>query len=184
MRRSAVELSPQEAASALRDIETAERRSETLRGYAQGSPHLVLWGILWVVGYGLTDFFPRHGQTIWAVIVAIGLSAGFAAIRRGGHDVGWRYGAVALTLAGFFCAVFAVLAPVNGRQVAAVIPLAVAAAYVLVGISRGPRFAVSGLAIAALTLAGFFLLRQHFFLWMAGVGGAALILAGVWLRRV
>ena len=91
---------------------------------------------------------------------------------------------MALTLVGFFCAVFAVLSPVNGRQVAAVIPLALAAAYILAGIWRGPRFVVTGMVIAALTLAGFFLLEQHFFLWMAGVGGAALILAGLWLRRV
>ena len=179
-----MELSPHEAASALRDIESAQNRSETLRRYALSSPHLVLWGILWVVGYGLTDLFPPYGRAIWTVIVAIGVVAGFAAMRQRDHGAGWRYGAVALTLTGFFFAIFAVLAPVNGRQVAAVIPLALAAAYILVGIARGPRFIVTGLAIAALTLAGFFLLQQHFFLWMAGVGGAALILAGLWLRRV
>jgi hypothetical protein len=179
-----VELSPQEAASALRDIDTAQKRSETLRRYALSSPHLVLWGMLWVVGYGLTDFFPLHGRAIWTVIVAIGLVAGFAAMRQRDHGAGWRYGAIALTLTAFFCAIFAVLSPVNGRQVAAVIPLALAAAYILVGIARGPRFVVTGLLIAALTPAGFFLLKQHFALWMAGVGGTALILAGLWLRRV
>jgi hypothetical protein len=118
------------------------------------------------------------------VITAIGLVAGFAATRRDSQGAGWRYAAVGLTLVGFFFAAFAVLSPVNGRQIAAVIPLAVAAAYVLVGIRRGPRFIVTGIAVAALTLAGFFLLKQHFFLWMAGVCGAALILAGLWLRRV
>jgi len=179
-----MELSPQEAASALRDIETAQQRSATLRSYTLSSPHLVLWGLLWVVGYGLTDLFPQHGRAIWAAIIAIGLVAGFAATRQGGRRAGWRYGAVALTMIGFFFAIFAVMSPVNGRQIAAVIPLALAAAYILLGISRGPRFIVTGVVIAALTLAGFFLLEQHFFLWMAGVGGAALILAGLWLRRV
>jgi hypothetical protein len=179
-----VELSPQEAASALRDIESAQKRSETLRGYTRSSPHLVLWGILWMVGYGLTDVFPQNGRAIWAVITAIGVVAGFAATRRDDHAAGWRYGAVALTLIGFLCAAFAILWPVSGRQIAAIIPLVVAAGYVLVGIRRGPRFVVTGIVVAALTLAGFFLLKQHFFLWMAGVGGAALILAGLWLRRV
>jgi hypothetical protein len=61
-----VELSPQEAASALRDIESVQKRSETLRGYTRSSPHLVLWGILWVVGYGLTDLFPQYGRAIWS----------------------------------------------------------------------------------------------------------------------
>jgi hypothetical protein len=179
-----VELSRQEAASALRDIEAAQKRSETLQGYTRSSPHLVLWGVLWVVGYGLTDLCPQYGRAIWLVITAIGLAGGFAATRRDRNGASWRYAAVALTLAGFFVAIFAVMSPVNGRQVAAVVPLAVAAAYILVGIRRGPRFVVTGIAVAALTLAGFFLLKQHFFLWMAGVGGAALILAGLWLKRV
>jgi hypothetical protein len=48
----------------------------------------------------------------------------------------------------------------------------------------GTRYVVSGIAVAALTLAGFFLLKQHFLLWMAAVGGGAMILAGLWLRRV
>jgi hypothetical protein len=177
-------LSPQDAASALHEIETAQTRSARLRGYARSSPHLVLWGVLWVVGYGLNDFFPDHGRAIWAAVVLIGVAAGFAALRQAGAGVGWRYGATAVTLIGFFWAVFAVMAPVSGRQIAAVIPLAIAAAYVLAGIWRGPRFIIAGAAVAALTLTGFFLLKTHFFLWMAGVGGASLILAGLWLKRV
>jgi hypothetical protein len=47
----------------------------------------------------------------------------------------------------------------------------------------GPRYVTTGIAVATLTLTGFFLLKQHFFLWMAGVGGASLILAGIWLKR-
>ena len=37
---------------------------------------------------------------------------------------------------------------------------------------------------SALTLIGFFFLKAHFFLWMAGVGSAALVLAGLWLKQV
>jgi hypothetical protein len=42
---------------------------------------------------------------------------------------------------------------------------------------------VAGVLVAALTLAGFFLLKDNFFLWMAGVGGGSLILAGYWFRQ-
>jgi len=177
-------LSPQDAASALRDIETTQLRSATLHGYARSSPHFVLWGVLWVIGYGLNDIFPVYGGAIWAAVVPIGLIAGLAAMSRTGRGLGWRYGAVVATFVGFFCAVFAVMSPVNGRQVAAVIPLALAAAYMLAGIWRGPRFVVTGLMVAGLTLTGFFLVKVHFFLWMAGVGGASLILVGLWLRQV
>ena len=175
--------SPQDAAGALRDIEAAEARSEKLHGYARSSPQFLLWGVLWVIGYGLNDFFPAYSGTIWGAVVPIGLIAGFTALRGTGHEVGWRYGAVVLTALAFFAAAFSVLWPVHPRQIAALIPLGVAAVYVIIGIWRGPRYVTTGIAIAALTLLGFFLLKQHFFLWMAGVGGASLILAGIWLKR-
>jgi hypothetical protein len=177
-------LSPQDAAGALREIEAAENRSAQLHVYERSSPQLILWGILWAIGYGLNDLFPRYGSAIWAAIVPIGLIAGFAAVRDAGHQVGWRYGAVVLTAAAFFSAAFYVLWPVSPKQIAALIPLFVAAAYVIAGIWRGSRYVATGIAVAVLTLIGFVMVKEHFFLWMAGVGGAALILAGIWLRRV
>ncbi len=65
-------LSPQDAAAALHDIQAAERRSATLHGYRQGAPHLILWGVLWALGYGQTDLRPAYAQTIWAVVTPIG----------------------------------------------------------------------------------------------------------------
>jgi hypothetical protein len=43
---------------------------------------------------------------------------------------------------------------------------------------------LAGVVVAALTLIGFFGLPQYFLLWMAVVGGGALILGGFWLRSV
>jgi hypothetical protein len=177
-------LSPQDAAGALREIETAQIRSATLHGYERSAPQLLLWGVLWVVGYGLNDLFPAYGGAIWAAIVPTGLVAGFVTLRRTGHAVGWRYGIVMLTFVAFFAGAFFVLWPVSPKQIAALIPLAVAGAYVVAGVWLGARYVATGIAVAALTLIGFVLLKAHFFLWMAGVGGASLILAGIWLRRV
>src|SRR5258708_10101695 len=150
----AMVLSPQDAAGALRDIEAAQARSAQLHGYARSSPQLLLWGVLWVIGYGLQDLLPAHAGAIWGAIVPVGLIAGFAALRGAGHEAGLRYGAVAMTLVAFFAAAFFVLWPVSPRQQAALIPLVVAAAYVIIGIWRGPRYATTGKARAALALAG------------------------------
>ncbi|HVB86508.1 MAG TPA: hypothetical protein VNK23_07585 [Candidatus Dormibacteraeota bacterium] len=46
------------------------------------------------------------------------------------------------------------------------------------------RMAILGFAVGALTAGGYFSLPQYFLLWMAGVGGGALILGGLWLRKV
>jgi hypothetical protein len=177
-------ISPQDAAAALHDIERAEARSATLRGYERAAPHFILWGILWAIGYGLSDIFQAHANAIWAAIIPIGIIADFVAVRRAKGGFNWRYGLAVVTFLVFFCAAFFVMAPVNGRQVAAFIPLVVATCYVLVGIWAGTRYVVAGVVIAALTLIGFALLREHFLLWMAVVGAASLILAGLWLKQV
>jgi len=177
-------LSREDAAAALRDIDAAQARSATLHGYHRAAPHFLIWGVLWAVGYGLSSFLPRHAGAIWAVVIPIGFVAGLAAMRGEGRGLGWRYGAATAAVWAFFIAVLLVLWPVTDRQVAAFIPLFVALLYVLGGIWGGARYVAAGVVVAALTLIGFFLLGQHFLLWMAAVGGGALILAGVWLRRV
>jgi hypothetical protein len=177
-------LSSHDAAAALRDIEQAELRSATLSDYQHAAPHFMIWGILWIVGYTASDFLPAHTGAIWAVIVPIGLAAGFATMRNSKRGLGWRYGTAVVAIFTFFLATFLVMAPVSDRQVSAFIPLFVALAYALRGIWSGPRYTVAGVLVATLTLFGFFVLREHFFLWMAGVGGGSLILAGVWLRQV
>ena len=63
-----------------------------------------------------------------------------------------------------------------------VVSLIVALFYFLGGLWIGSRLAVTGLALAVLTLVGYYLFPAYFLLWMAVVGGGALILAGVWLR--
>jgi hypothetical protein len=176
-------LSPQDAADALRDIDAAQARSKTLLGYQNAAPHFLIWGIIWVVGYGLSDVFRGHANAIWGTLVPIGLIAGLFVKRDAGRAISWRYAATALAIFSFFAATFFVMWPVSGRQISAFIPLVVALLYVLGGIWSGLRYVVAGIAIAALTLAGFFFLREHFLLWMAVVGGGALILASIWLRK-
>src|SRR5262245_19009605 len=159
-------ITPEDAARALGDIERVQARSAELDDYRRAAPHLLIWGILWTVGYGLSNFYPRHMGAIWAVVVPIGLAAGFAATRTGKGGLDWRFGAAALAMLAFFAAAFLVLWPITDRQVAAFIPLLVALAYVLRGIWGAPRYVAAGAVIAVLTLAGYFLLRDNFFLWM------------------
>lgn len=181
-------LSPDEAAGALRDIAAVETHSHRLYGYRQASPHLILWGLLWLVGYGLSDAWPTRSTPVWAALVTIGLVAGFLITLRsrrrlaGSRQLYWRFPAIALTAFAFIFATLAVMHPVSGRQVDAFIPLVLAASYAVMGFWRGLRFTAAGAALAVLTLTGFFLLPAYFAVWMAACGGGSLILAGIWLR--
>lgn len=180
-------LSQTEAAEALRDISQAERRSSAAYGYRLAAPHLILWGVVWFIGYGLT--YARVSWTwVWLPLIAIGIAGSFwigVRSKVGAERRDWRYSATALAVFVFIWAIFMVLPPRTDAQTGAFFPILVSLYYAVIGIwSRGLRILLTGAALVALTLIGFFWLQQYFLLWMAVVGGGGLILGGLWLRNV
>ena len=176
-----------EARDALRDIQRTGRASATTYGYGRASPHLIVWGIVWALGYGICWFAPQYG-VVWPPLVLLGVAAstwlGWQA-KPSGTPYDWRYLTTSLAVLAFILALFAVMPPRTDAEISAFFPLLVALFYAIVGIwTRGTRLLVAGIVVAALTLAGFFFLPRYFTLWMAVVGGGGLILGGFWLRSV
>lgn len=181
-------IQPEEAANTLHDIEDAGRQSARAYRYQKASPHFFLWGGVWVVGYAAT-YGGLRPVMVWPVLVILGIAGSFWIGWRSGakssRAYAWRYATTVLTAFLFIEALLAILPPKSNLQVDALFPLLVALAYAMLGIwTGGTRIAWLGLALAALTLGAYFWLPQYFSLWMAAVGGGALILGGVWLRRV
>lgn len=180
---------PQEAANALRDIEHTQQHSGQIYHYQKSSPHLFLWGVVWIIGYAVTYARPTW-YLLWPFLAVIGIIGSFLVSRliptAGSRTaLGWRYAATFVAVALFIEALFAILPPKSSLQIDALFPLLVAIWYVLLGVwTRGGRIALLGLALGLLTVCGYFWLQHYFLLWMAGVGGGALILGGFWLRRV
>jgi hypothetical protein len=180
--------SRQQAEAALNDAERAEQRATILRGYERNAPNLILWGVIWIIGYGLSDVLPRWSGVLWIVLSVSGLLCGYwisrrAANRGRSERYGWRYLAVGMAMFAFMFATYFVMTPHSPAQFGAFPPLIIAFMYVLAGIWRGSRWIVAGLTIGVLTVTGYGLLKEHFLLWMSVVGGGALILGGLWLRR-
>ncbi len=178
----------EEAREALDLADAAEQRSHELRGYQSASPHLLLWGGIYALGYGLSYVRPDLANAAWVVL---GTAGGVASWRIGQADHASTpdAGRAALVLMAtfliFIVASLAVLAPHQpGQAAAAFIPLVVAAAYVVLGLAVGQRLIWTGVGLGALTLLGFFAFPGIFLLWMAVVGGGGLALGGLWLRRV
>ncbi len=180
-----------DAASALRDIDRAERQSRTLFQYSAGSPYLLLWGPLWIVAGVVGTLSPENVGLGWAAADAIGL-AGTAWLvivqsRRFGkgsdRTATYRFLGTAVVLAAFVTMTFAVFAPVSGVQIQTFIVLLVAAAYALVGCWFGLRFTVVGAVLAGLAAGAFRFAPAHAALIVPLLGGGALILAGLWMRR-
>jgi hypothetical protein len=181
-------LTPNEAADALRDIEATGRRSGQAFGYRLSAPHLVIWGLVWVIGYGGTDLAPHLTNVLWPAIVVLGTIVSLVtgmlvgrANKLGRKNDGWRFGLLVVVFWVFLIATYNIMQP-GPRAQGAFVPLTIATVYAGVGLWLGLRYVLLGAAIAALTLFGFFEIQQHFYLWMAAVGGGGLIVAGLWMR--
>jgi hypothetical protein len=187
-------LSQDQASENLKEIERTARRSAHVYGYANSSPFFVLWGVIWMVGYGASDLAPKLANLLWIALLAIGVAGSLLigrrqklsgqSLARGAQHASLRFFATFLALGLFIVATYAIFGHASGRQQAAFVPLIWALIYSVTGIWKGPRFLAMGVVVAVLTLGGFFFLRDHYLMWMALVGGGALVLGGLWMRTV
>ncbi len=76
-----------------------------------------------------------------------------------------------------------VLGRLGFREMSAFWPTLFMSGYVIAGLWLGRAFMVIGLAITALTMAGYFWSDRWFDLYMAVVNGGGLVLCGLWMRR-
>jgi hypothetical protein len=81
-------------------------------------------------------------------------------------------------------ATYAILKPTDGKQLCAYPALITGCAYMAIGLWRGVRYMISGVAVVAMTLIGFYFIDGllPITLWFAFVGGGAMILTGLWFR--
>ncbi|RFU48590.1 hypothetical protein [Paraburkholderia sp. DHOC27] len=179
-------LTSEQASQALRDLEAVSQRSGKLYRYQRTAPMLILWGVIWIVGFGATQLAPARAGWLWIVLDIAGVLGCIYLGRRGHADASasqsWRWLGTIAAIGAFYVLALTILQPTSGAQVAAFIGLLVAMFYVLAGLWIGVRLAIIGLALAVLTVFGYYMLPAYFALWMAVVGGGALILAGLWLR--
>eukprot|EP01037_Dinobryon_pediforme_P010883 gene10883-10965_t len=185
----AMTLTEAEAAQALATITETETRTRLLTRYQNGSPYLLLWGAIWLVGFGTSDLAPHMARPVWIALNLIGSAATIwltMRARRGGPRPARRARqSLALwALATIFAfGTFALLRPRDGGASLAFSGLMVGTIYAGVGVFVGMRWLVTGLALLALTFAGYYVLHAHYALYMAFVCGGGLMLAGLWLRQ-
>lgn len=184
-------LSSQEAAESLSQAEQAGRRSAQVYFYHRSSPHLILWGTIWIFGYGGCQFFPAYANWIWGPLIVIGVATGVLIGHRNrsvdrdcASRYAWRMAALAMLIVFFIFSTYTIMAPTHGVQFACYPALITGTAYTAVGLWVGMRYVVTGILVMALTLFGYFYLQEYIALWLAFVGGGSMILAGLWFRTV
>ncbi len=188
-------LTKDEAAAALAEIDTTTRRSGMLKGYRIGGPILMLWSVIWALGYLNMGLLPPSfwGWT-WIGLDAVGaigsvLLAQRAKSQAGMAGKGAKPDTTSLRMLGgmavvmiFVSAVFSVLRPVDPAGYIAFPGLLIGVIYAGVGVFFARRYLLIGAVMFALTLIGFYGFKEHLAFWMASAS-AALFVSGVWLAR-
>ncbi len=191
-------ISRDDARMAIDSIAATEQRVFEHHAYRNASPFLLLWGAIWFGANSVVHFTPQQGGLAWMIGVGVGLIGTILLVvqqsRRGAWKgelsateskrIGRRAAFIGITLWAYFPAMLIILAPHDDMQVNAFISLSWAFIYMVSGAWVGTRMFVTGLITAIAVLVGFFLLKEHYFLWMAFVGGGALMAASLWLRKL
>lgn len=181
-------ISKSEAASALTDIESAARRSGLLKGYHVAGPILMVWGVIWALGYSGMGLLPsEQWGLIWLVLDVVGIATTILLSRsgKGGAKTsqGWKITAGVLAILAFYAATFALFQPTSVDAAIAYPGVVTGLVYAGIGIAYAPRYLWIGATVFAASLVGYFFFQPWLAFWMAAVGGGALIVAGLWLRR-
>lgn len=180
-----------EAAQALSEATLAGGRMREAFGYAKSAPFLLIWGVVWLVADTCTQFAPRLWG-VWPCAAALGFAACLAigfGLPRGSAVApilarGWRPLATWVVVSLFVASLFLVIPVTSWRESHSISALCFGFIYLGVGLWIGWRIAALGAALIALTLVGFYAVSGWYPLYMGVVGGGALILGGLWLRKL
>lgn len=184
----------EEAAEALQTIGRAGEKIGQLKGYHHAAPHLIAWGLVWVVANTVTDLAPQYANLAWMTTIPLAVICNFVfgylttrAVKRAGSTetqarFSGRFVLLGLVFFVFFVSLFTIMKPENDKDVSAVISMFFPFVYMGAGLWLGWRLFAIGAVTVALIMGGYLWLPEHFFLWMGLAGGGALIAGGLWLR--
>ncbi len=194
-------ITPEEARASLAEIDRIVLLTRQTIARGGSAPIVILWGVIWMIGYGDMQFFPQTPHWFWAILDVVGIAGSFRLGRWSRespvkHAHGGRIGISWLILFAFGAIWFILLGPwsLNAPQQAKYIPdldRKIAAywatvpmfAYVLMGLWLDRFFVWLGAFVTIATLVGYFYITGYFFLWMAVIGGGSLVVSGVFIRK-
>jgi len=184
----------EEAAQALSDINRASDRIVQLKGYHHGAPFFIVWGLVWLIANTASQFMPDQRNLIWgpAVLAGMVISAviGVMQSRRMAAgsantinaSIGRRIGLTSGIMLVFIFVITWIANPESSRDVNTIISIFFPFIYMAAGVWAGWRLFAIGFVTAAAILAGYVWVKDYFDLWMGVFAGGSLIAGGIWLR--
>lgn len=184
-------ISHSEAEEALAAIQTVAQK--TRHSIASGGTYvtLIVTGIVWLVGFTCTQFL--SGEIIGYIWTGLSIFGGILGTVWG-FRLGKRFRSPAMAVTakrvGLFwvflvfygIATIAIAWPLDGKQVTVLIVLFALIGHLSMGLLLSFAAVWWPLLISALAVAGYFLLPDFFYLWMAILGGGGMITLGLYIR--
>ncbi len=180
-----MDVSKQTAEDLLDQVQQVTARTRKSIAASSASTLLILWGVIWILGFLSTQFWPKYAGWAWLVLDGVGIAATLIIARSKTpvkSSMDRRISLFWLFLIIYGNIWLALLWPWNGNQIVAFGCTLIMFAYVVMGIF-GDRFMLwLGLAVTALTLLGYFAFQEWLWVWMAAAGGGALAGTGLYIR--
>ena len=179
-------ISKQEAEQALAGIDDITRRLRKSVAGSCASTLLILWGIIWIIGYGCSQFFPSQAGLVWVPLSMGGglvswiIGARASTVRTPGA---WRIGVFWLALFGYASLWVVLLHPAYPWRVGPYMGTVPMFAYVVGGLWFGRFFIWLGLAVTGVIVLGVFGWPEWSELWTGVAGGGSLLVSGFYIRR-
>jgi hypothetical protein len=183
-----------EAAKALGDIDKATSKVIELKGYHHGGPHFIVWGFVWLFANTITQFWPQYANIAWLSLLGLGMVSSTVlgilqarSVKPGaassmGASFGRKMGMTSGVMFVFIFCLMLISRPESNREANAMISILFPFLYMCGGIWAGWRLFAIGFVTAAAILIGFFYVKEWFDLWMGVFAGGSLIAGGLWLR--
>lgn len=186
-------ITPQEAQEALSNIQHARTKANSL--FNMWAYQMLLWGIVWTVGFLATQIQPHLVNWIWGVMLAIGFIGSAIIGYIKGPQMRMAPGSHAAFLSsrlGIFYGVlyaFAVLwliiFPLSSMQVSMLWITVVMFGSIVAGVWLQESTSIwLGVGVTLASLIGYYLLPAYFWLWAAVFAGLPLIGVSIyWMRK-
>lgn len=177
-----------EAAAALDDISRVIANVKQSRIYQTASSMLIMWGVIVAIGYLFAYFVPGRAAVGWLFLQLAGTLLTVAASvtwgnRQGRRGAEWRFGALMALILLFGTLWSVILGRFGARELNVFWPTLFMFCYCVAGLWFGKAFVAVGLAIAGLSLAGYFWAGAWQEPYMALIDGGGLVVCGLLMRR-
>jgi hypothetical protein len=185
-------ITPTEAEEALAAIEAMMQKTRRAISSSGAYNFMILWGTVWLLGFLNSQFLPNKiNGYVWmgldilggilSAIIGIRLNRG---VRTSTPTTSGKRITFFWLLLFFYCLIaVGIVWPIDGKQLAMLIILFITVGWIAMGLLLSFASIWWALALLGLSLIGYYLLPDIFYLWMAILGGGGMITLGIYVRN-